>query len=386
MRVRIIRSMLTILGIIIGIVFIVALLSLGDGLKNSIMNQMSAFGSDLIFVFAGKEGSSPTLAAVYGIKITKQDLNLIRQVEGVKNAYPLSIELLTMEFSEEKQLISVRGIEKGGTELFKSSQGFELENGRWYEDGKNEIVIGNRLAKKIFEKEIPSGSRIILKDKKFTVVGVLKEMGEQRDDSSGYTSYQTIKDLTGEEKIFMIITQVYQGSDVNSTAAKIKEKLKNAHGGAEDFSVYTNEKALEMVNSVLSLVQFFLTGISAVALIVGAVGIMNTVYMTVYERTREIGIMKAIGANKSHIILMFVIESGIIGLLGGAIGIALGFGCAKVVEIVAAQNGFALLKASMSVEFVVYVLLFSFGLGALAGLLPAKSASELEPAEALRYE
>lgn len=386
MRVRMLRSMLTVLGIIIGIIFIVALLSLGDGLKNAVVSQMGGMGSDLIFVFAGEEGTSPASAALYGIKITKSDLNIIKQTDGIKTAHPLATESFTMEFGEEKEILTVRGISKAGTELFKSSQGFELETGRWFDDRKYDLVIGSRLAKKMFDKEISTGDRVLLNGKKFTVIGILKEMGEQADDSAAYTSYDTVSEVTGEEKMFIIISQVYPGANANDVAEKIKKKMKDAHGGVEDFSVYTNEKALEMVNSVLSIVQFFITGIAAVALVVGAVGIMNTVYMTVYERTKEIGIMKAIGAKKLDIISMFVIESGLIGLIGGIIGMIIGFGLAKIVEIIAAQSGYGMLKASMSIEFIFSILAFSFIVGILAGLLPAKTAAEMEPVEALRYE
>lgn len=378
------RSTLTVLGVVIGIVFIVALLSLSEGLKNSIVNLMGVMGTDVLLITPGKEGTPIGSAIISGITFNSENLRTVRQTEGVKAAYPMSTNSFTFEYGSEKQAVSVSGIPREAIELFEATHGFYLESGRWFEEGRSEVVLGGKLAKKVFDKEISVGSKIHLDGKKFVVVGVLKEMGTT-DDYEATTSYTTMGDLTGKEKMLIIAAQTYPGADMDATAAKIKKKLEEERG-VEDFAVMTNKKVLETVNSVLSLIELFLTSIAAVALVVGAVGIMNTIYMSVYERTREIGVMKAIGATNLDIIMIFVIESGIIGLAGGVAGLIIGFVFAKNIEYIAIESGFRFLKASITPLFMLEVLAFSFIIGVVAGILPAKAAADLKPAEALRYE
>ncbi|MEK6820731.1 MAG: FtsX-like permease family protein, partial [Nanoarchaeota archaeon] len=157
--------------------------------------------------------------------------------------------------------------------------------------------------------------------------------------------------------------------------------------GQETFSVQTSSQLLESFNSIFAVVQAVFVGIAAISLIVGGIGIMNTMYTAVLERTKEIGTMKAVGAKNSDILLIFLFESGLLGLVGGAIGIGLGIGIGKAVEIIAQQQlGTPFLRASFSLTLILGALLFSFVVGSVSGVLPALQASRLKPADALRYE
>jgi putative ABC transport system permease protein len=171
---------------------------------------------------------------------------------------------------------------------------------------------------------------------------------------------------------------------VKDDVEKALRKERDVKEGKEDFSVILSKDLINTVNSVLGVLQIALVGVAGISLVVGALGIMNTMYTAVAERTKEIGIMKAIGATNHDITMIFLIESGMLGLFGGIIGDILGFSLSKIVEIFAANTGFAILKAYMSVELVVASLVFSFLIGALSGVLPARHAASLKPAEAIR--
>ena len=188
----------------------------------------------------------------------------------------------------------------------------------------------------------------------------------------------------------MLIAKVSAGVKPLAGAEKIEKALRksrNVEEGQEDFSVQTTEELMETYNDILNIVNIVLIGIAAISLLVGGIGIMNTMYTAVIERTKEIGIMKAIGARNSSIMILFVIESGILGALGGAIGVAIGMAFSKLVEVIAtAALQTALLQAYFPWYLIVGSLAFAFIVGTISGLLPARQAALLKPVDALRYE
>ncbi|NIA10737.1 MAG: FtsX-like permease family protein, partial [Nitrospiraceae bacterium] len=217
-------------------------------------------------------------------------------------------------------------------------------------------------------------------------VGIMGEIGNRNDDSAIYMSLddaERLFDVSDEYDTFFV--KIKEGSDVDDVANRIRDRLEDEHG-EEDFTVMTAAQMTEMVGSILSAVSAVLIGIGAISLLVGGVGIMNTMYTSVVERTREIGIYKALGAENNTILTLFLVESGLIGIFGGVIGIVLGFGLARVVEMIGREMGVGLLHAWVSWELVVFALLFSFSIGILAGFLPARSAAKMNPVDALRHE
>jgi putative ABC transport system permease protein len=241
-----------------------------------------------------------------------------------------------------------------------------------------------------FENPVKVNDRILIEGKEFRVIGSIESVGNHQDDTNIYIPLDTAKELFDTEDYYTILVQLKEGYKPADVAEAIKERMRkdrNQKKGEEDFSAYTQEQLKETVGAVLDVVQAVLIGIASISLLVGGVGIMNTMYTSVLERTQEIGIMKAVGARNGDVLAIFLIEAGIFGLLGGLVGIGIGLGFSKAVEYFAAGAlGANMLKAHISYAFVGSVLLFSFIIGCASGVFPARQAAGMNPVEALRYE
>jgi putative ABC transport system permease protein len=231
---------------------------------------------------------------------------------------------------------------------------------------------------------------MLVNDEKFRVVGILKSFGNSGDDATVSMPADTMRDLMNlSDEWDMIMAKVPTSADPSEVARKIEDKLRTSRGeeeGKETFRVSTTEEYLDTFQGVLDIITVFLLGIAGISLFVGGIGIANTMFTAVLERTQEIGVMKAIGARNKDIVLLFLFESGILGLVGGAIGVILGYVIAKGVEVGIAATGNTFLQADISLGLTFGVLAFSFVFGAIAGVIPAIKASKLSPTEALRYE
>lgn len=387
LRHRKLRSWLTILGIIVGVALIVSLVSLGQGLENAISQQLKVFGGDLITVLPGEE-TDPALGIIGGGSIRDKDVDELRDIPGVNLVLPFEIEFLQVEFKGETRATTIHGSPIQETkEIYTENRGLGLIVGDWPKrDDSSEVVLGFKIASKKFDKEVFVGDEIRIKGKKFIVVGILQELGSSEDDNAVYMSLDNIRRITGKQgTVRMSLVRVEEGVDQDAVAAEIKFRLGRERGSA-DFTVLTAEKTQSIVGDIIGTIQLSVLFIAIFAIIVGAIGVMNTMYTSVLERRREIGIMKSIGATDGDILSIFIIESGVIGIIGGVIGTAIGLGLAKSAEIAAVRSGFKFLQIYISVEFVLAVLFFAFLLGIISGVLPARQASKLNPAEALRYE
>jgi len=242
-----------------------------------------------------------------------------------------------------------------------------------------------------FDEGVDLRDKLIIQGKEFRVVGVMEQIGNPADDSQVYIPLETAKEIFDkEDEIDMVYVQIKAGFEPNEVAENIEKKLRKARDekkGEETFSVQTFEQLLETFSNIFAVVQGVLVGIAAISLLVGGIGIMNTMYTAVLERTKEIGTMKAIGAKNSDILWIFLFESGLLGLVGGAVGILIGIGLAKGTEYVATTAlGTPFLQASFPLYLIVGALAFSFLIGTASGILPAMQAAKLKPADALRYE
>lgn len=388
---RKLRSFLTLVGIFIGIAAIISLITLGQGLENAISNQFSQLGKDKLFILP--KGGFWGMGA--SVQLTEDDLDTIKQASGIKVGAGLGFSYGRYEFNELVQYNFVHGVPLDSEELklIGEAQNWKIIQGRMLESGdKYKIVLGNEYTKSdLFETRVELGDKIKVQDQDFKVVGFLEKIGSPPDDKAGIIPQEVHQDIfsTGKKYGF-IIAQVQSGEDPAQIAEEIKKELRKEHNldvGEEDFSIETPENLMATFSTILDIVQIVLIGITAISLLVGGIGIMNTMYTAVLQRTKEIGLMKAVGARNSQIMLLFLIESGLYGLVGGLLGVIAGISLAKIAERVLQEFlGPAFMSIEINWLLVLGALLFSFLVGILSGLAPARKASRLNPVESLRYE
>ncbi len=391
---RKLRSWLTILGIVIGITAVVTLISLGQGLQSAINEQFSSVGTNRVVVQPGGISFGPPTPGMGASKITEHDLELIKKIDGVEDAAGFILNPGKVQFNDKVNFAFILGVptEQSKRALFGGR--LDTVSGKNFKPGdRNKVIVGYDFATKdtIFGKKIQVGNRIQIEDKTLEVIDVRKKLGDPGSDGSFLIPIDTFRDIFGLKDRFSIINvEISKSQSPDDVAEKIKKAMRrdrNLKEGEEDFQVQTSQELISSFNTVLNIVQAVIIGIAAVSLLVGGVGIMNTMYTSVLERVKDIGILKSIGAKDADILTLFLIESGILGLVGGILGILIGVGIGKLVEFIAIQFfGSPLIKATFPPYLVIGSLLFSFVIGSLAGLLPARQASKMNPVDALRYE
>jgi len=391
LRKRRLRSWLTMIGIVIGVFLIMSLLSLSEGIKTAVMTQLRMMGKDLIMIMPG-EITDVVSMMVGGLELTDDDIKAVEKAKGVDIVVPMTYKGEAMRYQGEKRTVLLCGIPLGESlDIFKTDMGFELIEGRWPTPGKREIFVGFLVPKEIFAG-MKTKTQITLKGKQFEVVGVLKSVGSKQDDSQVYIDIDIYREITGERTgAKMAMAKIEPGYSAEGVVENIKESLEESRKRrrGEDLPSYTvisSEKMTDIVGNIMGLIQIAIFGFASIAIVVGGIGIMNTMYTSVHDRIKEIGIMKAVGAKRKTIISIFLIEAGFFGLFGGLGGIVLGLGLAKIVEIYCQTQNLFLLKASITPQLILFGLAFSFLVGCIAGYLPARSASKLNPVDALRYE
>jgi len=387
-----IRSWLTLLGIFIGVTAVVSLISLGAGLQAAVGAQFGISSTQVITVQAGGINAfgAPGSGAVN--KLTTSDADAIKRLSSVDMAIPRNIETIRVEFNDMLNIMSAISMpygeeKKRGWEVMD----LEAEKGRLLQDSDlKKVVLGNNFANDDngFDKSVETGNKILINGEKFEVVGILKKKGSLIFDNIILINNDVLEDLTGYGDEVDLIAVVIKDTDLMNRAVEDIEKLmRNRRGvkeGEEDFEVSTPEVMMETVNNILGGVQAFIVIIASISILVGALGIVNTMTTSVLERRKEIGIMKAIGAKNSQVFMQFFFESGMLGLMGGLVGVVIGtlIGIAGTAGI----NGFLGTELSPVIDFVLIIgaLIGSFFIGAVAGIVPAMNAAKQNPVEALR--
>ncbi len=383
-----IRSWLTMLGVFIGIASVVSLISLGFGLKHEVFEQFREIGTDKIFLMPGG-GFGPTISSA---KLLDSDIDTVEKVSGVKDTAKFTFKSDKIIFNKKQRYYLVNGFPtKEGSNVAIEALGADIVSGRIFETGDtNKALIGWKLSNddNIFGRKITLGDKLEIKGEKFTVIGVFESRGNDGDDTSIYIPLDTFQRLYSQKSYDWIIIQTQQGQDNLELADRITERLRKFRGlkeGEEDFSVQTFDQLLESFGVVFTVINIVLAAIASISLVVGGVGIMNTMYTFVLERRKDIGIMKSVGATNSYIMRTFIMESALLGLAGGIIGVILGIGISKLVEyFVVEVLKYALLKPIFPLELIIGALIFSTFVGVLGGILPAYQASRLHPVEAIR--
>ena len=376
---RKLRSWLTVLGVVIGVAAIIALVAVGRSLESSIEKEFEDFGSDKITIVAAG-GNLPG----FGTGLTTKDVDAVKNVKGLEYVEGMLYESGKATHKEESINVFFFAWESDNSKVLFDDFGADFSAGAPFETDSNKIVIGSRVAADLFEKKLSLGSKLEIEDEKFEVAGILEPVGNPDDDSLIYMPMGVARELFDkEDDVSFMFAKVKPGSDIDKIADKITAELKKERS-EESFNVITPEQLIEQVGTVLGIIEGVLVGIAGISLIVGSVGIAGSMYTSVIERTRDVGIMKAVGATNNEITAMFLIEAGLMGLVGGIIGVMFGFLIASMIGFAIAQAGFTFLEITVEPWLVLFGLAFALIVGMLSGFFPARQAARLKPVEALR--
>jgi putative ABC transport system permease protein len=386
------RSFLTLLGICIGIMAIISLMGIGEGMKQAITGELSSL-TDTIIVTTGDLSSvqygGGRIQENNNEYLTERDLNDIQRIKGIKSMSSILTTQATIKVNGETKGITLLGIDETDMEDIFGIGLMGLESGEFIKDGKqNTCVIGYNVAHDYFDVEVGVGNRISILEKTFVVVGVYRKSSGMATETDNHVHINTrdFKRLTGIENSGSVIIRVYDVSKADSIANEIEQAINENHGNDDFASAVTMSSVIESIQQVLSIVQIVLLSIASIALVVASIGIMNTMLTSVMERTREIGIMKAIGATNRNVLFIFIIEGIIISFIGGFIGVILGFLGSRGLSAVFTGSFGAELMPIITLESIIIGITVALFVGVLSSLYPARKAAKMSPIEAVRYE
>jgi len=398
------RSWLTILGIVIGVASVIAILSMGEGMQQSVNSQLGDLGADILTITPGfskaskfsgpgmrgwKPPSGGAIATTEEIVLDRIDLQALKGIPDIKYINPIIRANADVYFLAKKGSVSVTGID---TKVWSQITINEIADGRMLgPSDTNVVVIGGRLSRDYFDKPIGINQMITINNMAFRVVGILDNEGSDIFMPL-QSAYQVLDDK--EKGIYdSFEIKVKNEEELDLAIENIERKLMNVRHVTEknkDFSIYSSKETAEKVAEMMGSMTIFLAAIAAVALLVGAVGIANTMFTSVLEKTKEIGIMKAVGARNKDIMTIFLLNSVLIALIGGIIGVILGYLLSDLLPILMGGAGGMTGKLGSStivtMESVVLSLSISVIIGTLSGVIPAYQASKLKPVDALRHE
>ncbi len=385
------RAFLTVVGIFIGIAAVVALVTLGQGLTNAVNEEFENIGADKLFVYPARTiGFSSFLSTT---TFTEEDLKATKKVPGIVAVAPYVYKSSRTEFGGESKELFVHGSPTDDSQSIDEDLHGKVVQGRHFQSSdRSRCIVGNSLAKVegIFKKAVTVGDFIKVNGISCKVIGVREFAGDPETDESIFIPIDFAKELFDIENYYTFAAKVQSGLKPKDLVEAVEKKLRKTRDleeGKEDFSVLTSEQIVDTFNSIFSIVQAVVVGIAGISLLVGGIGIMNTMYTAVLERTREIGIMKAVGARNFDIAFLFLIEAGMFGFIGGLLGVGLGFGMAKCFELAAVylfQSN--LLRVTLPLGLLFGSLAFSLLVGISSGVLPAFQAAKLKPVESIQYE
>ncbi|MBW2995824.1 ABC transporter permease [Candidatus Woesearchaeota archaeon] len=388
------RSFLTILSILIGITAIFALISFGQGLNSYMLEFGEEMGTDKIFLMPG--GGLAQAPGTSNILFSEDDLDFIRKVNGVEEASGMFIENGRIKFKDYREVYTfVIGLSTDSEEkrlIEEMFGGIEILEGRPLKKGdtlKATAGYSYTVPDRLFKKRVNIGDKVEVNDVEVEIIGIYEEIGSPTDDAQMYISQEGFIEIFDIDEYEYIYIRAAPGQDPSDLAEKIKERFRKYRGqkeGEEDFSIQTFEDVLQTFTVVIGVLNGILVLIALISVFVAAVNIANTMYTSILERTQEIGVMKSIGAKNSFILFIFMAESGILGIVGGAVGVILGYLIARLGGAIAAAQGLGFIRPSFPAWLVIGCLLFAFLVGSLSGLIPAIQASKLNPVDALRYE
>ena len=385
------RSILTMLGIIIGVAAVIALVSIGNGVKQDIQNSISSLGSNLLMVMPGAPrtpGVRPSAGSMKSLKVS--DYEAIAKLDGVKAASPMTNGSYVVIYQNKNWTTSVSGVSYNYLDV----NNWSMKSGRFLseknvQNRERVAVVGKTVVKNLFGDEDPVGAEIRVKNIPFRIIGVLNSkgsgaMGNDQDDMVIIPYTTAMERVEGVDYLRMIYVVGKDENGIDRLQSDIENLLRVRHGikdtNLDDFNIQNMNSIMETMEETTGTLTLFLGAVAAISLVVGGIGIMNIMLVSVTERTREIGVRKALGATYSVIVTQFLIEAVVISLMGGIIGIILGIGSSKLIGLASGMS------TVISVPTIVMSFAFSMAIGLIFGIYPARKAAKLNPIDALHYE
>ncbi len=363
------------LGIIIGVASVIALVSIGQSSTKSVTSSINSLGTNLLTVTVQDSDSND---------FTLDDVNALKKLSGVKNVAPVVSGRVTAKYNRTSSTINVVGT----TASYQTIKNTTVQNGRFLADIDNDLrlkvaVIGSETATTLFGADNPIGQQIQLNGTSYKVVGVLKSVGSSMGSSGDNTiivPLSTAERLLQSTSIQSVYVQAQNSNMVTFAENELNRSLYSVFHDSDSYSVVNQQDVMDTMSSVSSTLSLMLGSIASISLLVGGIGIMNIMFVSVTERTKEIGIRKAIGAKRKDILMQFLIEATVLSALGGLIGIGIAFIAIKIYEL------FASTTVALSIPVTLLAFAFSVVIGIVFGVFPANKASKLNPIQALRYE
>lgn len=385
------RSILTMLGIIIGVAAVIALVSIGNGVKQDIQNSISSLGSNLLMVMPGAPrtpGVRPSAGSMKSLKVS--DYEAISKLDGVKAASPMTNGSYVVIYQNKNWTTSVSGVSYNYLDV----NNWSMKSGRFLseknvQNRERVAVVGKTVVKNLFGDEDPVGAEIRVKNIPFRIIGVLNSkgsgaMGNDQDDMVIIPYTTAMERVEGVDYLRMIYVTGKDENGIDRLQSDIENLLRVRHGikdtNLDDFNIQNMNSIMETMEETTGTLTLFLGAVAAISLVVGGIGIMNIMLVSVTERTREIGIRKALGATYSVIVTQFLIEAVVISLMGGIIGIILGIGSSKLIGMASGMS------TVISIPTIGMSFAFSMAIGLIFGIYPARKAAKLNPIDALHYE
>jgi len=383
------RTLLSGLGMAVGVAAIVVLISLGKGVQHDVLNQVESLGVNLMIVLPGRlspENPFNPMSFIGLSTLRESDIEAVRQVPGVRRVAPI---MFVAGAAQRGDRWADAALILGTTPEWFRMRPHTLRIGRFFTDAEADApvcVLGPYPAQQLFGEGNPLGKQVLLNGKPFTVIGVTAEdtsksvFGSAGFEFAVYAPIRALQQAMGSQQIHRVIAQTAPDVDPQQLQQQIRFAVLRSHEGSEDFTVLTQEELLSRLFTLIQVVSVALTGITSIALIVGGIGVMNVMLMSVTERIREIGIRKTVGAQQRDIFWQFLCEAFLIALVGGLMGALIGWGACVAIDAA------TVLSPRVELSTVALALAVCGAVGLVFGVLPAYHAAQRDPVEALRYE